>query len=402
MRSLVDMPVSNGKVGKALRRAVVVEFTSRSFGWALETWLHSLARKEENGRSTFPHDCVIERFGRMMLKALGYVGARAKSLDDWVAYGTRLLGMEVVEQGASNLALRMDDRRQRLVVSADGGEGLEFLGFEVSDPSAIEALGAQLEQHEISVERAPRSLADRRFVEDLIAFKDPSGNRIEVFCGQDTALEPFEPGRPISGFRTGPLGMGHVVLTTSHFDEMVAFYRDVLGFHLSDYFTSPIQIHFFHLNARHHTLGLLQWPTDGIHHLMIEVNYLDDVGQAYDIAQLTPDLVAQTLGRHINDHVLSFYTRNPSNFMTEYGWGGRSITPASWTPKEVVEGPSLWGHERLWLPPDQRALSRDLRMKAASEGLRIPIDVQEGTYRVGPGTGMLRDSVAEAKRRGYI
>jgi 2,3-dihydroxybiphenyl 1,2-dioxygenase len=338
----------------------------------------------------------------MMLKALGYVGLRATSLDDWVAYGARLLGMQVAERSASNLALRMDDRRQRLVVNGDGGEGLEFLGFEVSDPGTIEVLGAQLERHGFHVEPGSRSLADRRSVEDLIAFKDPSGNRIEVFYGQDEAVEPFEPGRPISGFRTGPLGMGHVVLTTSHFEETVAFYRDVLGFHLSDYFTKPIQIHFFHLNARHHTLGLLQWPTDGIHHLMIEVNYLDDVGQAYDIAQLRTDLVTQTLGRHINDHVLSFYTRNPSNFMTEYGWGGRSIEPASWTPREVVEGPSLWGHERLWLPPDQRALSRDLRMKAASEGLRIPIDVQEGAYKVASGTCVPRDSVAEATRRGYI
>jgi len=338
----------------------------------------------------------------MMLKALGYVGLHAKSLDDWVAYATRLLGMQVAERGASDLALRMDDQRQRVVVNADGGDGLAFLGFEACGPGAIEMLGARLERHGCRVERGSRSLADRRFVEDLIVFTDPSGNRIEVFCGQDTDVEPFAPGRPISGFRTGPLGMGHVVLTTSHFEEMVAFYRDVLGFPLSDYFNKPIRINFFHLNPRHHSLGLLQWPTDGIHHMMIEVNHLDDVGQAYDIAQLSPDLVAQTLGRHINDHVLSFYTRNPSNFMTEYGWGGRSIEPASWTPREVIEGPSLWGHERLWLPPDQRAMSRDLRMKAASEGLRIPIDVQEGAYKVAQGTSLPQDSVAEAKRRGYI
>ena len=49
-----------------------------------------------------------------------------------------------------------------------------------------------------------------------------------------------------------------------------------------------------------------------------------------------------------------------------------------------------------------RALSRDLRMKAAAEGLRIPIDVQEGAYEVAPGTRVSPDSVAEAKRRGYV
>ena len=80
--------------------------------------------------------------------------------------------------------------------------------------------------------------------------------------------------------------------------------------------------------------------------MMVEVNFLDDVGQAYDIAQTHAGAHRTTLGRHINDHVTSFYSHNPSNFMIEYGWGGRSIDLDNWTPKEVVEGPSLWGHER--------------------------------------------------------
>ena len=49
------------------------------------------------------------------------------------------------------------------------------------------------------------------------------------------ADEPFRPGRSISGFRTGPLGMGHVVLTVPSIDTRCAFYRDLLGFKISDY-----------------------------------------------------------------------------------------------------------------------------------------------------------------------
>ena len=47
---------------------------------------------------------------------------------------------------------------------------------------------------------------------DLIVFADPLGNRLEIFHGAETTAEPFRPGRSISGFRTGPLGLGHVVL----------------------------------------------------------------------------------------------------------------------------------------------------------------------------------------------
>jgi 2,3-dihydroxybiphenyl 1,2-dioxygenase len=338
----------------------------------------------------------------MDLQALGYVGVRAKNLDDWTSYGTRLLGMQMVDRAASKMSLRMDDRKQRMIINADGGEGIDFIGLEATDALALDELGGRLEAHGVEVNRATRALADERFVKDLITFDDPAGNRIEVFHGAEVAADPFVPGRAISGFRTGPLGMGHVVLTATHVEELAAFYRDVLGFRLSDYFVKPVPVHFFHLNPRHHTLGIIESNRNGIHHLMVEVNFLDDVGQGYDIAQLTPDLIAQTLGRHINDHMTSFYSHNPSNFMVEYGWGGRSIDVEAWTPKEVVEGPSLWGHERMWLPPEGREVSRKLRMKAASEGLRIPVDVQDGGYKIAPGTCILWDNISEAKKRGYV
>jgi 2,3-dihydroxybiphenyl 1,2-dioxygenase len=337
----------------------------------------------------------------MTLQALGYIGVRAPKLEDWENYGTRLLGMQKVERGGAKLSLRMDDRKQRLIVNADGGEGIEFLGFEAADGAAFDTISAQVEAHGTKVTRASRSLADERMVADMAFFSDPAGNRIEIFHGARVATDPFVPGRQISGFRTGPLGMGHVVLSTDRLSEMVKFYQGVLGFRLSDFFVKPVPVHFFHLNPRHHTLGIIETGTNGIHHMMVEVNFLDDVGQGYDIANLTPDLVAQTLGRHINDHMTSFYSRNPSKFMVEYGWGGRSIDPDTWTPKEVVEGPSLWGHERMWLPPEGRKLSRDLRMKVASEGLRIPVDVQEGGYKIAPGTCILWDQIGEARRRGY-
>ena len=85
---------------------------------------------------------------------------------------------------------------------------------------------------------------------------------------------------------------------------------------------------------------------------MFEVCYLDDVGQAYDLALRKPEMIGTTLGRHVNDHVTSFYSWSPSKFLVEYGWGGRTIDTDNWTPHERTEGPSLWGHDRMWLPPE--------------------------------------------------
>ena len=148
----------------------------------------------------------------MSIDALGYVGVRAKSLEDWAGFGEKFLGLQLVDKSRGTLSFRMDDRKQRLVVSEDGGEGVAFFGWEVADAATLERFAARLESQDIAVTRGTRALADERRVKDLIIFSDPLGNRLEVFHGAECASEPFKPGRNISGFRTGPLGMGHAVL----------------------------------------------------------------------------------------------------------------------------------------------------------------------------------------------
>ena len=50
------------------------------------------------------------------------------------------------------------------------------------------------------------------------------------------------------------------------------------------------------------------------------------------------------------------------------------------TPSEITVGPSLWGHDRAWLPAEQREQARAMRLKAAQDGQREPVRVIEGNY----------------------
>src|ERR1700739_4168010 len=99
----------------------------------------------------------------MHLNALGYVGIRTRNLDDWTAYGTRFLGMQLVDQSRGTLALRMDDRKQRVIVHTDANvgadlgadlgahEGPSFYGWEVADAASLDALAAHLEKSGVKV-----------------------------------------------------------------------------------------------------------------------------------------------------------------------------------------------------------------------------------------------------------
>jgi len=318
----------------------------------------------------------------MLIQSFGYMGVGAADLAGWTDFATNWLGMQMIERGNTARAFRMDDRQQRLVIDRSLAEGERYFGFEVADAAALAALGARLEEAGVAVRAEPRALADQRFVAELISFADPAGNRLEAFYGPLLADTAFSPGRSISGFRTGAQGMGHVVFHVRDIDDLLGFYRDTLGFGVSDYITTPFRAYFLHVNARHHSVALIETGRQDLHHLMVELYSLDDVGQGYDIALGEPERIATTLGRHPNDAVTSYYLRSPSGFMVEYGWGGKEVTPGAWTASEVTVGPSLWGHDRAWLPKEQQERARAMKLKAAADGVREPLYVMEGNHRL--------------------
>jgi Glyoxalase/Bleomycin resistance protein/Dioxygenase superfamily. len=147
------------------------------------------------------------------------------------------------------------------------------------------------------------------------------------------------------------------VLSTKDDDASLRFYRDVLGFRLRDSMRLPPQavgrpadaaptwLRFFGCNPRHHSLAFLPMPTpSGIVHLMIEVESSDDVGLALDRALRKKVPMSATLGRHVNDLMLSFYMKTPGGFDVEFGCEGRQVEDESWIAREST-AVSLWGHD---------------------------------------------------------
>jgi len=333
----------------------------------------------------------------MEIQALGYLGIGGGNLDDWSEFATTRIGMQAVDRGAGIRAFRMDDRRQRLIVDASMPRGTRYFGWEVADAAALDTLAARLEAAGIAVARESAALADQRFVRGLISFADPSGNRLEAFHGPMVAEAPFKPGRLISGFRCGPLGMGHVLMTTTNMDASLTFYRGVLGFGLSDYMEVPMRAYFMHVNPRHHSLALVAAPVDTLHHLMVEMYSLDDVGQGYDLAVADGgDRIVATLGRHCNDYMTSFYQHTPGDILVECGWGGRDVDPATWQPVEVTTLASHWGHSGLLRavggedpPPVDR--------RPGGQVVRAPVYVMEGNYEVTSGVCPWWDGMKAAR-----
>jgi 2,3-dihydroxybiphenyl 1,2-dioxygenase len=309
----------------------------------------------------------------MHIDSLGYAGVNATDLAAWGSFARAVLGVQVMEEGES-LALRLDERAYRVRVHGAQENALAYLGWDVGDSGQLAAAVSELTARGLRLLPASAEELQSRRVQQMAWLLDPIGNRLELFHGLARARDALDPPRPCAGFRTGELGFGHAVLAVPRIDDVLSFYRDVLGMRLSDYANDPFRAVFFHVNARHHSLALIEAEHSGLHHLMIEALSIDDLGRAYDAA-LERNVVRVTLGRHTNDHMMSFYAASPSGFMVEYGWGGRSVDDATWQVEEMVHGPSIWGHERTWLSEGKRAQARELRLRAAAAGLRAPVHV---------------------------
>ncbi len=192
---------------------------------------------------------------------------------------------------------------------------------------------------------------------------------------------PFRPGRLISGFRAGALGMGHALVLVQDMTAALSFYRDLLGFRISDFTRSPINSCFLHVNPRHHSIALVEAPVNRMHHLMVELYSFDDVGQGYDLALMDREQIVATLGRHNNDFMTSFYMRTPSDFFVEYGWGGRDVDDATWQPQELPSLASFWGHDGLFRAAGgEEPPPVDLRHGAQEQAVRAPLQVLDGNY----------------------
>ncbi|MPY62777.1 VOC family protein [Streptomyces spongiae] len=285
----------------------------------------------------------------MSVRSLGYLGIGTPDPDGWVAYAHDVIGaMSVGPPGsAEERLLRLDEHPYRFSVEAAETGGVTYIGWEVGDPAGLERLTARLRAHGVEVhEAAPEECAARQ-VDRMVWFDGPCSVRTELFTGRRVAATPFVSPLGVT-FVTGDQGMGHVVLMSPRAMEAVDFYRDVLGFRLSDVTHLPMggTFYFMGCNPRHHSVAFVaSRKREGTHHILCEVSSADEVGRAHDRAREHKVPLMATLGRHSNDLMFSFYMRSPAGFGIEVGAEGRRVDDETWVSR--VYTADVWGHHAV-------------------------------------------------------
>lgn len=252
-------------------------------------------------------------------------------------------------------AWRLDSRVHRVLVRDGSRADAVVMAFETRDDEAFERVLSRVERLGVQVRRADDSTRAQRQVRNLARFETPWGVDVEVCVGLAQAQTPFESAGFPKGFVTEGQGFGHGVFAIGDADAYEAARRlavEGLGLGLSDWLRMPtpvgeMHVSFLHCNARHHSLALAYRPAPQVpqrlHHINFEVSDVADVGTAMDRAVQSRTPLANTIGQHENDQMVSFYSISPDGWRVEIGATGRTVTE-SWSDVREYNRISVWGH----------------------------------------------------------
>lgn len=298
-----------------------------------------------------------------IIRELGYLGFEVSDMPRWERFATEVLGVGVFAGPSNTLRLRTDAKPARFILSEGPANDVAYSGWRVDSAADLEAFSAHLRQQSIAYAWASDDELAVRHAERMLHFTDPVGNRHEAYVAAPGAETPWQSPLVASGFVTGAGGAGHVVYETDRYPETIDFVNNVLQLGLSDNIhlqpvpEVKIEVSFFHANERHHSLAVApRAPGPGagkrIHHFMLEVADMADVGRARDRCLEFGQPVVMDIGQHPNDHMISFYGLTPSGFLFEFGWGGVKVDTATWQTG-AYNTISTWGHRPFGLKPGE-------------------------------------------------
>ena len=277
-----------------------------------------------------------------MIELTGLRYVRLGTRDPAVAaeYARNILGLELVRREGDAVYLRGDDRDHTLVY-CKGDPADHATGWEVADPQALDAAGAELESSRIQVHRGTRSECGKRYVEDFIAFADPSGNRHELIVAPRAGGTRFAPSRDC-----GVWSFSHIGLRSTDPARDETFWTTVMNARVSDRIgAAPL----LRIDEVHHRIALFPSQSPGVQHVNHQVHGVDDVMRSYYFLREKGVRIVFGPGRHPTSGAVFLYFEGPDGMVYEYSTGVRLIKPEeepTYRPRQFPFAPEsfcMWG-----------------------------------------------------------
>lgn len=166
---------------------------------------------------------------------------------------------------------------------------------------------------------------------------DPDNRLLRISCGVE--LYPDAPDAP-----DAPRKITHVVLNTPELEHNLAFYREVLGFRVSDW--SENQMVFIRCNSDHHSISFNRADHASLNHIAFEMPSIDAQMKGIGRMKRMEREIGWGVGRHGPGNNVFAYFRDPNDFVIEYTTEVQQVDDATHEPRVWKRVPHLmdrWG-----------------------------------------------------------
>lgn len=222
---------------------------------------------------------------------------RVADLDDAVRRWCVQFGLTVSRRDERRAFLRCGYEPYSLELVEGGDPGFDHQAFELARGLSLEDAAAHLGRAGVAHEHR----------EDGLHLADPEGNGVQLVPRRSPDEQWPDVARSttdLPGFR--PRKLGHTNFLTADLAGLTAFYTDVLGMRISDRLGDEGV--WFHVNADHHTLALVDKGYAHLHHLALEMVDWGELRVAFDhLAQhgrwLAWGPLRHGLGRNLSGYV---------------------------------------------------------------------------------------------------
>lgn len=251
------------------------------------------------------------------LNDIRYVRLGTTDLDFAVKYCTEILGLEVVRRRERAVYFRSDSRDHTLVYFE--GDPLDHtVGFELCSLEALEEAKNILENAGCSPTWGTAAQCEERFVSAFLAFRDPSGNQIDLVWRPHHSGWRYFPSRD-----AGITGFSHIGLRSTDSLRDEKFWTQVMGARVSDWIgTSPL----LRIDETHHKIALFPSEYPGVQHINHQVESVDDIMRSWYFLQDKGVKITFGPGKHPTSTAMFLYFEGPDGMVFEYSSGVSNIT----------------------------------------------------------------------------
>src|SRR5690606_19641442 len=274
---------------------------------------------------------------------LHYVGLAVPDLEAERDFFTDAWGL--VEAGAQDgkiyLAAEGSPHPYVIRLREEAERKTDLIGFSADSRADVDALFGQVQAAGAKIISEPAE-ADGPAGGYAFRFFDPDGRTVEVIC--DTKQRQH---RVLAKGEAIPIGLSHVVLDTPAIGKLESFYREALGFRLSDWIGEFMV--FLRCNKAHHRLAILP-GRPALNHVAFDVSSVDELMRG--LARLHEKGVKLSWGpgRHTAGNNTFTYYLTPNGNAVEYTSDLEEVDEDTWQPTVYEATPAItdqWGTGRI-------------------------------------------------------